>query len=109
MDVVLDPTGAASWTASMGALARGGRDVGLRHGSFTLDVGLTLNDSCVIAHGVDGINWVGVWATVMGLAFGALFQLTGSLMGPIAAHALINGVNLTYLRAHDPGQRRLLG
>jgi len=49
--------------------------------------------------------WIS-WATVMGLAFGATFQLTGSLAGPIAAHALINCLNLSYLKSHDPEPRR---
>jgi len=45
--------------------------------------------------------WAG-WAFGVGLAFGALFQLTGSLAGPLAAHALVNGVNLMFLKRHDP-------
>jgi len=49
--------------------------------------------------------WV-LWATIMGLAFGALFALTGSLAGPIAAHALINWLNLGYLKSFDPEPRR---
>jgi CAAX protease family protein len=49
--------------------------------------------------------WIS-WATIMGLAFGATFQLTGSLVGPIAAHALINCLNLSYLKSHDPEPRR---
>ncbi|HEY1535990.1 MAG TPA: CPBP family intramembrane glutamic endopeptidase [Polyangiaceae bacterium] len=49
--------------------------------------------------------WV-TWAMLMGLAFGAIFALTGSLAGPIAAHALINGLNLAYLKSHDPEPRR---
>ena len=49
--------------------------------------------------------WV-TWAMIMGLAFGAIFALTGSLAGPIAAHALINGLNLAYLKSHDPEPRR---
>ena len=49
--------------------------------------------------------WIS-WATVMGLAFGATFALTGSLAGPIAAHALINCLNLAYLKSHDPEPRR---
>ena len=49
--------------------------------------------------------WIS-WATIMGLAFGATFQLTGSLAGPIAAHALINCLNLSYLKSHDPEPRR---
>ena len=49
--------------------------------------------------------WIS-WASIMGLAFGATFQLTGSLAGPIAAHALINCLNLSYLKSHDPEPRR---
>ncbi len=49
--------------------------------------------------------WIS-WATIMGLAFGAVFALTGSLAGPIAAHALINCLNLNYLKSHDPEPRR---
>lgn len=56
-------------------------------------------------------RWVWVsWATAMGLGFGAMFQLTGSLVGPVAAHALINGVNLAFLKHHDPQPKpRVLG
>jgi CAAX protease family protein len=48
-------------------------------------------------------RWVWVsWAFLVGLALGALFELTGSLLGPLAAHALVNGLNLGFLRRHDP-------
>jgi uncharacterized protein len=47
-------------------------------------------------------RWVWVaWASVVGLALGAMFALTGSLLGPLLAHALINGLNLGYLKSHD--------
>lgn len=53
--------------------------------------------------------WVG-WATLVGLALGAIFALSGSLVGAIVAHALINGLNLHYLRSYDPEpNRRSLG
>lgn len=64
-----------------------------------------------VAHQLPGPSrwvWVG-WATAVGLLLGSLFVLTGSLAGPIAAHVLVNGINLSYLRAHDPGRRRELG
>lgn len=65
-----------------------------------------------LAHQAPGTSrwvWVG-WASLMGLALGLLFQLTGSLWGPILAHALINGLNLQYLKSHDPNPpRRPLG
>jgi uncharacterized protein len=49
--------------------------------------------------------WV-IWAMIMGLGFGAIFELTGSLVGPIVAHAVINALNLSYLKNHDPEPRR---
>ncbi len=54
--------------------------------------------------------WVG-WATLMGLVLGAMAQLTGSLVGPLVAHALVNGLNLVFLRNHDaePKPHRLGG
>lgn len=58
-----------------------------------------------------GWAWAG-WATVMGLLFGALFLATGSLLGPIAAHAIINVANLRFLRdteVEPPKPRRLGG
>jgi hypothetical protein len=52
-------------------------------------------------------RWVWVaWASVVGLALGAMFELTGSLLGPLLAHAVINGLNLAYLKAHDPAPPR---
>jgi hypothetical protein len=57
-----------------------------------------------ICHQIPGPSrWVWVcWATFVGLAFGAIFAATGSLLGPLLAHAVINAVNLSYLRDHDP-------
>lgn len=52
-------------------------------------------------------RWVWVaWATLMGLLMGVVFELTGSLAGPVLAHAVINGFNLQYLKAHDPEPKR---
>jgi len=66
-----------------------------------------------VAHQVTGSSrWVWVaWASLVGLSFGAVFTLTGSLVGPIAAHAIVNAYNLTFLRDHDPApkERRLGG
>jgi membrane protease YdiL (CAAX protease family) len=51
-------------------------------------------------------RWVwAAWAFGVGLVLGLLFQLTGSLWGPLAAHALVNGVNLTFLKHYDPSPR----
>lgn len=46
------------------------------------------------------------WATLMGLAFASLYELTGNLVGPIVAHVTVNAVNLRYLRDHDPEPKR---
>lgn len=56
------------------------------------------------AHQVPGPSrWVWMcWAALMGLGLGAIFAATGSLLGPLVAHAIINAVNLAYLRDHDP-------
>lgn len=42
------------------------------------------------------LPWTG-FAVIMGLIFGTLFILTGSLLAPVVAHAVINGVNLPLL------------
>lgn len=49
--------------------------------------------------------WWMAWAATAGLALGAIFWLFGSLSGPVLAHALINGVNLSFLRDHDLADR----
>lgn len=57
-----------------------------------------------LAHQMKGPSrwvWAG-WATAMGLLLGAIFALTGSLVGPLLAHAIVNAANLVYLRDHDP-------
>lgn len=38
-----------------------------------------------------------LWAVVMGFAFGLLYEWTGHLLAPIAAHVVINGINLPRL------------
>jgi membrane protease YdiL (CAAX protease family) len=54
-------------------------------------------------------GWIG-WATLMGLLFGEVFAMTGSLLGPLLAHAAINHSNLRFLRDNDPTPpRRPLG
>jgi uncharacterized protein len=53
--------------------------------------------------------WMG-WAILMGLLLGGIFALTGSLAGPLLAHALTNHANLRFLRDNDPEPpRRALG
>jgi membrane protease YdiL (CAAX protease family) len=55
-------------------------------------------------------GWM-AWAAIMGLIFGSLFAITGSLLGPLVAHAAINQSNLRFLRDTDlaPQPRRLGG
>lgn len=45
------------------------------------------------------IAW-SVWAFVMGLLFGWIFDYTGVLLGPVLAHVFINQRNLTYMKRH---------
>jgi uncharacterized protein len=47
-------------------------------------------------------GWM-LWAAIMGLIFGTIFAATGSLAGPLVAHAAINHHNLRFLRDHNPG------
>jgi membrane protease YdiL (CAAX protease family) len=56
-------------------------------------------------------RWVwATWATAMGLALGAVYQLTGSLVGSLLTHAIVNALNLTFLKNHNPSPpRRELG
>jgi len=42
------------------------------------------------------------WATLMGFVFGLLFEITGSLLGPLLAHILINYENMLYIESYDP-------
>jgi uncharacterized protein len=57
-----------------------------------------------VLHQVRGrARWAwALWATLMGVAFATIYELTGSLLGPIASHVAINFANLRYLRDHDP-------
>jgi uncharacterized protein len=48
-------------------------------------------------------RWVwALWAGLVGALLGLLWALTGSLVGPILAHAVVNAMNLKYLKAYDP-------
>ncbi len=48
------------------------------------------------------VRWVwAAWATLMGFLFGGLFLATGSLLGPLLAHAAINIANLRFIRDTD--------
>lgn len=43
------------------------------------------------------------FAIAVGFLFGALHEATGSLLGPIVAHVLINFLNLRFIVRWDPG------
>lgn len=60
--------------------------------------------------GKSGMVWT-IWAGIMGFLFGGLFLATGSLLGPMLAHAAINVINLRFLRDTDvePRAPRELG
>jgi membrane protease YdiL (CAAX protease family) len=45
-------------------------------------------------------GWM-LWATLMGMLFALVFVVTGSLAGPLVAHASINHANLRFLRDSD--------
>lgn len=62
-------------------------------------------------HQLRGRSRVAWWlfATIVGLAFAYLFRFTGSLLGPLVAHAAVNAANLRFLLTHDPHRTPRLG
>lgn len=83
-------------------------------GFLSVTVGIWLSSLAFGAlHQVRGAGRIG-WAAsafAMGLFFASLYALTGQLVGCIVAHAIVNAVNLRYLRDHDvrPRVRKLGG
>lgn len=49
-----------------------------------------------------------LWALLMGALLGGLFALTGVLLGPMLAHAIINYANLFFLRDVNPDRALIL-
>ncbi|MDB4945420.1 MAG: hypothetical protein JWP97_4954 [Labilithrix sp.] len=73
----------------------------LFRGMLLTAVGLVLSSVAFgLLHQTRGRGrWIwAAWAIVMGLSFGAIFLVTGSLLGAIVAHAAINVRNLRFLR-----------
>ena len=64
-----------------------------------------------LAHQMRGRSrWIWtIWATAVGAGLGAIFRGTGSLMGPLVAHAVVNAANLAYLRDYDPDLAERVG
>lgn len=77
----------------------------LFRGLLAPSIGVVLSAALFgLAHQITGPSrwvWVG-WAMVIGVGLGAVFAATGSLVGPLLAHAVMNAVNLAYLRDHEP-------
>jgi len=44
--------------------------------------------------------WWSLWAFLMGLLLGVIFEATGVLWGPIVAHVLVNQRNMTFMKGH---------
>jgi len=44
--------------------------------------------------------WWSLWAFLVGLSFGVIFEATGVLWGPVLAHVLVNQRNMTFMRGH---------
>jgi hypothetical protein len=97
--------GQANGALLLMAFASGVGEELLFRGLLTPLLGVVLSSMAFgLMHQVRGrARWAwAVWATLMGLVFASLFRLTGSLAGPIAAHVMVNAVNLRYLRDREP-------
>lgn len=56
-----------------------------------------------VLHGPSRPLWpLAIWATLMGILLGILYQVTENLVVPILAHAIYDGVAIWYLRATVP-------
>jgi membrane protease YdiL (CAAX protease family) len=95
----LSPT-AIVWLSLLSAL---GEELAFR-GMLQPAIGLPLQALLFgLVHQMPGPSrwiWSG-WATLVGFGLGVIFELTGSLAGPVVAHAIVNGLNLSYLKHHD--------
>lgn len=47
------------------------------------------------------LTWTAT-AVIMGVVFGTLYLVTGELLAPVAAHAVINHENLLFILSHEP-------
>lgn len=59
-----------------------------------------------VLHGPSRPLWpLAIWATLMGILFGLLYQVTENLVVPILAHAIYDGVAIWYLTVTVPVSR----
>ena len=96
--------GVAGGPLALMALASGVAEEVFFRGLLTPLLGVVLSSLAFgLVHQTRGrARWTwAVWAGVMGLLFALVFELTGSLLGPVVAHVLINGANLRFLRDTD--------
>lgn len=88
------------WVAALSSI---GEELFFR--SFLVPVaGLAISTALfALLHQVRGPSrWVWTaWAGAVGLVLGVVFCLTGSLLGPIVAHMLVNATNLAFLKRHE--------
>jgi membrane protease YdiL (CAAX protease family) len=77
----------------------------LFRGLLTPAIGVVMGGALFgLAHQISGPSrwvWVG-WAAVIGMGLGSVFAATGSLLGPLLAHAIMNAANLAFLRDNAP-------
>ena len=77
----------------------------LFRGLLTPAIGVVMSGALFgLAHQISGPSrwvWVG-WAAVIGMGLGSVFAATGSLLGPLLAHAVMNAANLAFLRDNAP-------
>jgi hypothetical protein len=93
--------GVADGTLALLALASAAGEELFFRGLLTPLLGVVLSSLAFgVLHQVRGrARWAwAIWAFVMGLGFAAIFRMTGSLVGSVLAHFVVNLVNLRFLR-----------
>jgi hypothetical protein len=93
----------AGETVVVAALSSLGEELFFR-GLLTPLVGIVASSILFgLLHQVRGRSrWVwAAWASAVGLVLAVVFVATGSLLGPIVAHALINATNLNFLKTYE--------
>lgn len=93
----------SSWEITLLALSSGFAEELFFRGAMQPAIGLLLT-SLIFGAVHTGprrvfVAW-SVWAFIMGLLFGVIFELSGVLWGPILAHVWINQRNMAYMRRH---------